>query len=218
MVTEEKLLQITESSIDDIIKTFKVTPYFFYTENDLHCYLYTQLLNKLLVEGCFCKTADGKNSVLLHKEYPAKERYGRKALKKGLEKGARGHFDLSIWNPAKTNDRLFRVRRSTDFAEEQQTFIAIEFDLIEGNDNFDQALHHFKWDLLKLRSKKNEIEYGYQLVFVRDWIHSESFLEEVKPLVSEENRVVVLYIENTRMRATVGILSRKQFLNCTAFV
>ena len=150
MVTEEQLVQITESSIDDIITAFKVTPYFFYTENDLHCYLYTQLLNKLLMEGCFCKTADGKNSVLLHKEYPTKERYSRKALKEGLERGSRGHFDLSIWNPTKTEEKLFRVKRSTEFKREQQTFIAIEFDLVEGNDNLDQALHHLQWDLLKL--------------------------------------------------------------------
>jgi len=169
MVTEEQLVQITESSIDDIITAFKVTPYFFYTENDLHCYLYTQLLNKLLMEGCFCKTADGKNSVLLHKEYPTKERYSRKALKEGLERGSRGHFDLSIWNPTKTEEKLFRVKRSTEFKREQQTFIAIEFDLVEGNDNLDQALHHLQWDLLKLRSKKNEVEHGYLLVFVRDW-------------------------------------------------
>jgi len=218
MVIEEQLVQITDSAIDDLITIFNVTPYFFYTENDLHCYLYTQLLNKLLMEGCFCKTVDGKNSVLLHKEYPTKERYSRKALKEGLKKGSRGHFDISIWNPTKTEDRLFRVSQSTDFWREQQTFIAIEFDLIEGNDNLDQAIHHFKWDLLKLRSEKNEVEHGYQLVFVRDWIYSEGFLGEVKPLVSEENRVVILYVENTQSKTTVGTLSRKQFLNYNSFI
>jgi hypothetical protein len=139
-------------------------------------------------------------------------------LKEGLKKGSRGHFDLSIWNPAKTEDRLFRVSQSTDFWREQQTFIAIEFDLIEGNDNLDQAIHHFKWDLLKLRSEKNEVEHGYQLVFVRDWIYSEGFLGEVKPLVSEENRVVILYVENTQSKTTVGTLSRKQFLNYNSFI
>lgn len=218
MVTKRQLVQITETAIDDLTTIFNVTPYFFYTENDLHCYLYTQLLKKLLIEGCFCKTADGKNSVLLHKEYPTKERYSRKALKEGSEKGARGHFDLSIWNTEKTEERLFRVRRSTDFWREQQTFIAIEFDLIEGSDNLDQAIHHFRWDLMKLKGEKNEVEYGYQLVFVRDWTHSESFLEEVKPLVSGEKSVVILYIENTQQRTTVGTLSRKHFLNYNSFV
>ena len=218
MVTEEQLVQITESAIDDLITIFNVTPYFFYTENDLHCYLYTQLLNKLLIEGFFCKTADGKNSVLLHKEYPTKERYSRKALEEGLKKGARGHFDLSIWNPEKTEERLFRVRRSTDFWREQQTFIAIEFDLAEGSDNLDQTVHHFRWDLMKLKGEKNEVAHGYQLVFVRDWTRSESFLEKVKPLVSEEKKVVILYIENTQQRTTVGTLSCKHFLNYKSFV
>ena len=105
MVTKKQLVQITESAIDNLITTFKATPYFFYTENDLHCYLYTQLLNRLPKEEWLCKTADGKDTILLHKEYPTKERYSRKALKEGLEKGSRGHFDLSIWNPSKIEER-----------------------------------------------------------------------------------------------------------------
>ncbi|MCZ2808209.1 MAG: hypothetical protein O2V44_02525 [Candidatus Bathyarchaeota archaeon] len=218
MVTKKQLVQITESAIDHLVTTFKKGSYSFYTENDLHCYLYTQLLNSLSREERLCKTADGRDSILLHKEYPTKERYSRKALKEGLEKGARGHFDLSIWNPEKTEERLFRVRRSTDFWREQQTFIVIEFDLIEGNDNLDQAVHHFKWDLMKLKGERNEVEYGYQLIFVRDWTHSESFLEEVKPLVSGEKSVVILYIENTQQRTAVGTLSGKHFLNYNSFV
>lgn len=218
MVTEKQLVQITESAIDNLVSTFKATPYLFYMENDLHCHLYTQLLNKLSREEWLCKTADSKKSILLHKEYPTKERYSREALKEGLARGSRGHFDLSIWNPEKTKDRLFRVRQSTDFEREQQTFFAIEFDLVEGNDNLDQAVHHLKWDLLKLKSKKNEVEYGYLLVFARDWIHSKSFLEVVKPLASEENRVVILHIENTQDKTKVGTLSRKQFLNYNSMI
>ncbi len=166
MVTKKQLVQVTEGAIDYIITTFKATPYFFYTENDLHCYLYNEIHSKLPLEKWQCKTKDERLSVLLHKEYPTKERYSAKELRKNVPRGARGHFDLSIWNPEKTSDRLFRVRRSTDFKQEQQTFIAIEFDLIEGNDGFKQAVHHSKWDLLKLRSMKNEIEHGYLLVFV----------------------------------------------------
>jgi hypothetical protein len=119
---------------------------------------------------------------------------------------------LSIWNPEQTEERLFRVEKSTDFENEQQTFIAIEFDLIEGNDSLEQAVHHFKWDLLKLGSTKNEIEHGYSLVFVRDWVHAERFLKVIRKKVVEEDRIVVLYAEKARDSRIVGTLSKKTFL------
>jgi hypothetical protein len=49
--------------------------------------------------------------------------------------------------------------------------------MIEHSERLESAIHHFKWDLLKLRSKKNEIENGYSLVFVRDWVNSEKFFK-----------------------------------------
>lgn len=213
MITRKQLVRLTENAIDTLITTFKATPYSFYTENDLHCYLYTQLLNGFSRKKWVCKTADDKESILLHKEYPTKERYSRKVLKEGLKKGSRGHFDLSIWNPEKTEERLFRVKQSTDFKREQQTFVAIEFDLIEGNDGLDQAIHHLKMDLLKLRSLKNEIERGYSLVLVRDWIHTDKFLKKIRDEVAEEQEIVILYAERNRDQKIVGTLSQKPFLN-----
>jgi len=212
LVEKEKLVQITESAIDNLIMAFKATPYFFYTESDLHCYLYGEILNKLPLEDWECKTKDGKSSILLHKEYPTKERYNAKALKEKVPKGARGHFDLSIWNPEQTEERLFRVEKSIDFKNEQQTFIAIEFDLIEGNDSLESAVHHFKWDLLKLRSVKNGVEHGYALVFVRDWAHRDNFLEEIEKEVANEQRITVLYAEKKGNDRIVGRLSKKPFL------
>lgn len=213
MIKEEKLVQIVESAIDNLITTFKKSPYFFYTESDLHGYLYSEILNKLPLEDWQCKTKDGKSSILLHKEYPTKERYSAENLKENVPGGARGHFDLSIWNPEKTRDKLFRVVQSVDFDREQQTFIAIEFDLIEGNEALEQAVHHFKWDLLKLRSQKNEVENGYSLVFVRDWVHRDRFLGEIQKEVAEERRIVVLYAEKKGDDRLIGTLSRKPFLN-----
>ena len=213
MVEKEKLGQITESAIDNLIMAFKATPYFFYTESDLHCYLYGEILNKLPLEDWECKTKDGKSSILLHKEYPTKERYSAKALKKGFSKGARGHFDLSIWNPEETSNRLFRVVSSTDFQEEQHIFIAIELDMIERNEMMEQAMHHFKWDLLKLRSRKNEVEHGYQLVFVRDWINRGNFAERARNEARKAQDTTVLYIEKEKGIVRAGTLTSRLFLN-----
>jgi hypothetical protein len=213
MVTKNQLVEITETAIDKLVKTFKAMPYFFYTENDLHTFLYHKIYASLPQEEWQCLTKDGKSSILLHKEYPTKERYSAKELKENVTKGARGHFDLCIWNPEKTSDRLFRVVQSTNFKDEQHTFIAIEFDLIEATRNVDQAVHHFKWDLLKLKSSKNEVEHCYSLVFVRDWANKDNFLEKIKSEVADEEKIVVLLAESDKNQITIGTLSQKPFLN-----
>lgn len=214
MVSKEQLVQITESSIDHVITAYSSTPHLFYAENDLHAFLYRDILNRLPMKDLQCKTVDGKLSLLLHEEYPTKERYRKKQLKENVPKGKRGHFDLCIWNPEKTNGRRFRVTQATKFEEEQQTFTAIEFDLVEHSDSLEQAVHHLKWDLMKLKSTKNEVEYGYSLVFVRHWIHKDEFLKRVETEIARENKVAILYIEKTRdQEATIGTLSQKRFLN-----
>ena len=212
MVTKDQLQKIVEASIDDLLSTFKDYPYFFYTENDLHTYLYFEIFRRLPQKEWICKTRDGKSSILLHKEYPTKERYSAKLLKENVPKGSRGHIDLTLWNPEKTEERLFRVTHKDSFESEQQTFIAIELDMIEGSESLTSAIHHFKWDLLKLRSKKNEIEHGYSLMFVRDWLHSEKFLSEVKKL-PQDNKTTVLYSESIGEKTFVGMLTQKPFLN-----
>lgn len=157
MISKEQLVRITETSIDKLITTYKSTPYLFYSENDLHAFLYHDIFSKLPMESWQCETADGKSSILLHEEYPTKERYREKELKENVPKGRRGHFDVCIWNPEKTRDRQLRVIQSARFEEEQQTFIAVEFDLVEHSDSLEQTMHHLKWDLLKLKSLRNEV-------------------------------------------------------------
>jgi hypothetical protein len=213
MVSKRQLVNIVDSSINDLVRTFQKDPYFFYTENDLHCYLYHEIYSKLLPEGWQCRTKDRRLSILLHKEYPTKQRYSAKGLKENVPRGARGHFDLAIWNPEKTEGRVFSAKQSASFEEEQETFVAIELDLIEGNNGLEQAVHHLKWDLLKLRSAENEIEHGYSLVFVRDWIHRDRFLKETRDEVAKEKAIVVLYVEKGEEKELVGSLSQKSFLN-----
>jgi hypothetical protein len=211
LITKRNLVEITKCAIDSLIKRFEATPYSFYTESDLHAYMYHEIYSSFSAEDLQCKTRDGKSTILLHKEYPTKTRYSAKNLKENVPKGKRGHFDLCIWNPEKTEERLFRVQQSIDFEKEQQTFIAIEFDMTEGNSSLEQAVHHFRWDLLKLRSDKNEVEYGYSLVFVRDWNYSKEFLNKIKSEVVGEDRIVVMYAEKSRDGTIVKTLSKKPF-------
>jgi len=214
VVSKEQLVQIAETSIDHLITAYSSEPHLFYAENDLHAFLYQDILNRLPIKNWKCRTLDGKLSILLHEEYPTKQRYSEKHLKENVPRGKRGHFDLCIWNPENTSGRRFRVTQSTKFEEEQQTFVAIEFDLLEHNDSLDQAVHHLKWDLMKLKSVKNEVEYGFSLVFVRHWVHNDEFLKKIKTQIERENKITVLYAEKTRdQRAAIGTMSKKRFLN-----
>lgn len=212
LVSKEQLVEITELSVDNMVKTFRQSPYFFYTESDFHCFLYHEILHKLSLENLQCETKDKKQSILLHKEYPTKVRYSAKQLKENVPKGSRGHFDLCIWNPEETKERRFRAE-SANFEEEQHTFIAVEFDLIEGNESLGQALHHFNWDLLKLRSGKNKVEHGYLLLFVRDWTRREKFLKKIGNEATKEQNIVILYAEKNGNNKIVKTLSQKPFLN-----
>ncbi|MGA3192254.1 MAG: hypothetical protein ABSD73_07040 [Candidatus Bathyarchaeia archaeon] len=211
MVSKKQLVQITEAAIDRLIKTFRANPYFFYTENDLHCHLFSEIFSRLQPRDWQCKTMDNKNSILLHKEYPTKARYVARTPAEVSSGGARGHFDLCIWNPDTTGDRLFRALNS-NFQDEQHTFIGIEFDMIEGNRTLESALHHFRWDLLKLRGEKNEVEHGYQFAFVRDWLHKDNFITKARNEAAEAKNTTVLYIEKDKDCVDVIILSPRPLL------
>jgi hypothetical protein len=62
--------------------------------------------------------------------------------------------------------------------------------------------------LLKPRSKKNEIEHDYSLVFARDWLHSERFLSETKKL-PYDNKTTVIYAESSEEKRLIETLSQK---------
>jgi hypothetical protein len=212
MMDEKRLVDVVESCINDLVKTFLASPYWFYTENDLHCYLYN-LIHKELASLSYykCETLDGKRSIILHKEYPTKERYSQKHLEIN-PKGKRGHFDLCIWNPELVSQRLFRAGLTKGIEKEQQTYVAIEFNLVEANASLNQAIHHIRWDLLKLRKQTNEVKHGYALLFVREWIHKDEFLRKLQK-AQEQPEAVVLYIENSKGYQTVNTLFQKSFLD-----
>jgi len=86
------LFEEVGSAIRALIEKFIEMPYFFYSEQDMHAYLYHKLISGKLGEF-FVETRSGDRSVLLHKEYPTLRIYPRR------RRGRRGHFDLAIIDP-----------------------------------------------------------------------------------------------------------------------
>jgi hypothetical protein len=66
-----------ETAIKSLVQRFRNHPYAFYTETDMHCYLYHRLYSGGLANVLY-RTVEGYDTILLHKEYPTAARYLRK--------------------------------------------------------------------------------------------------------------------------------------------
>jgi len=149
-----------EAAIKSLVRRFRTHPYAFYTETDMHCYLYHRLYSGGLVNGLyrtFEKTSVKRYTILLHAEYPTAARYhrdGEGKLQEAADGRRRGAFDISVWDPRYIGERGHR---------KQKVLCAAELALNEcGRGN----LHTIN-DMIKLASPAN-VTYGYLLFFVRD--------------------------------------------------
>ena len=98
MVTEKSDLKIyVDDGIRKTVNKFRDYPHIFFTEMDLHAYLYHCLYSTKLE----VKTRNGITTSCLHKEYPTNFRYSKDSMENfGLRKiGRRGNFDLVVLNP-----------------------------------------------------------------------------------------------------------------------
>jgi len=151
------LVPLFEGAIKSLVHRFRNHPYAFYTETDMHCYLYHRLYTGGLLNGLY-RTSEGRDTILLHKEYPTVARYDRLPdgrLKESGQGRRRGAFDISVWDPRFIGQREHR---------KQRVLCAAELALNEcrpGN------LHTVN-DATKLAGPMNEIKYGYLLFFVRN--------------------------------------------------
>lgn len=187
-----QLRMLIEECIGKLVSSYLECPYAYYTESDLHCWLWSyfrEALEHLDSGGPYATLGDethsSRRSILLHREYPTKNRYHRPSLRKDVEKGSRGHFDLVIWDPAEVSKRLFRSVRPREIEMEQKTAIAVELALFEGTAPVDTALNHLLWDRLKLTDPKNEVRNGYLLFFTRDWKYLDDFKRPLQLCITD---------------------------------
>src|SRR5665647_1257684 len=94
---ELKLKEIVNDGIGKTINKFREHPRIFFSEMDIHSYLYYCLYSTRFE----VKTKDGVLTSCLHKEYPTNFRYSKETMEDyGLNKeGVRGHFDFVVLNP-----------------------------------------------------------------------------------------------------------------------
>jgi len=210
MLSREAVSKV-EGAIKTLRNKFLESPYFCYTESDLHCYLYYLLYQgstfkkpaRVLVKG---KPA---TTILLHKEYPTLGKFYKHPNEKKVlipeernfiivdgnrMEPSRGFYDLAIIDPNETKD--FRW---------QKTGIAIELAL----NDLHPSLWHLKNDYTKITYDRNEVKRGYIFFFVRRNDLSTRILKERLPKIrldlksfynsKPDPRIRILYLESPRV-------------------
>jgi len=163
-------------------------PHLFYTESDMHCYLYYLLYAGRIFKG-YIETIDGKKAILLHKELPTIGGYIRdgQGLLVSSEKGARGHFDIAIINS------LHSERYDL---KDQRALIAVKLGL-------DEDITHFKNDLTKLTDARNDVKRGFIAHFAREKTIPVNEYQAMKGLLTANPHIASLIIDRSERRANV---------------
>jgi len=159
-----------------LVEKFVEMPYFFYSEQDMHAYLYHKLISGKLGEF-FVETGFGDRSVLLHKEYPTLRIYH------GRRRGRRGHFDLAVIDPKYASESHWRKQVREPRFSRHRLKAAFEFGLNAiGTTRLD--LTHFRKDFERLTNAENKVERGYLLFFVRrqDYLANSGLLQMIDRL------------------------------------
>jgi len=99
---KSKFKELVSEGIRKTVNKFREYPCIFFSEMDIHSYLYHCLYSTKFE----VKTKDGSSTSCLHKEYPTNFRYSKESMEDyGLRKqGVRGHFDFAILNPQFVKD------------------------------------------------------------------------------------------------------------------
>ena len=117
------IIEAVDKSIKVLCSEFRAHPTLFFTENDLVCYFYSILQQKLPTFNAHDK--DGRKHFLVHMEYPtpfrcdmSKNKFELKDDDTRNEKGGkyqRGHYDIVVLNPNFINQYSYEVIKAQNY-------------------------------------------------------------------------------------------------------
>jgi len=183
---------------DGIRKTvnkFREYPHIFFSEMDIHAYLYHCLYSSKLE----VKTRDGIITSCLHKEYPTNFRYSKDSMEDfGLRKiGRRGNFDLAVLNPEFIEEfdiknvinkeiRDIEIRSQNKEKFRNELLFAIELKYVVNNHK--SFVKEVEKDIEKLTiaSKYQSFE-AYNLVFCN---HEYRYMSELEKIIEKPNPTI----------------------------
>jgi len=176
------------SCLERLGRKFVRHPHLFYTESDLHCYVYYLIYAGRTFKGLI-ETMGGRKTILLHKELPTIGRYTRdsQGLLVPSQKGARGHFDIAIINSLQS--KRYDLKH-------QKALIAIELGL-------DEDITHFKNDLAKLTDARNDVKQGFIGHFAREKTIPADEYQAMKDLLTANPQIGSLIVDHSMRTANV---------------
>jgi hypothetical protein len=205
-----------ENAITILKEKFLQTPFSFYSETDMHCFLH----NVLYQDNYFNESIDARlddkqliQTIRLHREYPTLGKFYKRGkllipnennyvnVDGKRMQSSRGNYDLAVIDPS----------IEADF-KHQKTTIAIELALNE----LDPTLWHLQNDYAKITYDVNKVGRGYLLFFVRKAGLSQEILNKRIPQIRLKLRemfegqlasnVKILYLESPKTEPESEIL------------
>lgn len=122
-MNHQTIIKAVDNSIEVLCSEFRSHSTFFFTENDIVCYFYRILQQKLP----FLKTIDkdGYEHFLIHREYPTpfrcdmgKNKFEIRDDKARTEKGGkykRGHYDIVVFNPDFIGQTSYEIIKAQNY-------------------------------------------------------------------------------------------------------
>lgn len=169
---KEEIVKCVDDSIKELKEKFLKNPVFFYTENDLHCFLFRLIYDKI---------KENEEWLPVHKEYPTRAIYiGETAVKKEnyrkeSGRGTRRHFDIVVFHD-KCDISEFKHRNGLN-SDPCKPFIAIQIGL-DASDN--HLINNWK----SLEEQINCVDNKYLLHFDRTK-HNKKMTEDIKKEVNQ---------------------------------
>jgi len=188
-----RLLIQLETALHRLVESFWDQPYRFFTEADAVAGLQRRVATRPELTQLY-HTADGFETGLLHREYPAFFRLDDEKPSRRLPAGAaRGHYDVVVLNPAYVQNcqaeaLTNRSRVERDKFPAPPLLAAVEFKLFPGGWN-DTRVKDVQNELGKLRlslEQPPDTETAYLCILQRDVSGRSSRWEQYWPQVERE--------------------------------
>jgi len=216
-MNKEEIIKYVDDSIKETIKDFRLKADFFFTEDDIVCYLYHILFSKL--NNYTFLDNESKEHCLIHKEYPTPFKCDMKNsnffVKNYDEKFRRGHYDLVVLNPLFIENFNYNIIKAQNLRLFRENVISkinypvilygIEFmfnrDIIKKSKGIDEELSIKKyWKSIIQDTKKLKESYdrGFikrykTLVFIKTSDLNLDIRYILKDLIQNENNIEIIF-------------------------
>jgi hypothetical protein len=198
----DDLLLAIESHIRTLVNRFKGRASNFFTESDIHSYLYLVFYRDKLFSKQYPTADRSVKTILIHREYPTFFRFKKRLpVKPAREPAKRGHHDLVVLNPSFLAARPLSTVTNQDISaipqrpKEKPLLAAFEFKMPRSRIG-SGTLEEIEIDFQKLQLSLKWSQSLYMLIFNRHERMAAKWWPELERMAEENPDVKALYMEN----------------------